>query len=69
MILILIIRLRLKHGSDWAAIGQALGRSGSSVKDKCRLMKDTCNSGKWLLEEEKRLTRAVYDLAGGRPGM
>ncbi|KAL4226547.1 Cyclin-D-binding Myb-like transcription factor 1 [Mactra antiquata] len=60
--------LRAKHGNDWATIGQALGRSASSVKDKCRLMKETCNSGKWLPEEEKRLTQAVYDLAGGRPG-
>lgn len=31
-------------------------------------MKETCNSGKWLPEEEKRLTQAVYDLTGGRPG-
>lgn len=60
--------LRAKHGNDWATIGQALGRSASSVKDKCRLMKETCNSGKWLPEEEKRLTQAVYDLSGGRPG-
>ncbi|XP_045164326.1 cyclin-D-binding Myb-like transcription factor 1 [Mercenaria mercenaria] len=60
--------LRAKHGNDWATIGQALGRSASSVKDKCRLMKETCNSGKWLPEEEKRLTQAVYDLTGGRPG-
>lgn len=34
------------YGNDWATIGQALGRSASSVKDKCRLMKETCNSGK-----------------------
>lgn len=60
--------LRAKHGNDWATIGQALGRSASSVKDKCRLMKETCNSGKWLPEEEKRLTEAVYELTGGRPG-
>ncbi|KAH3893054.1 cyclin-D-binding Myb-like transcription factor 1 isoform X2 [Dreissena polymorpha] len=60
--------LRTQHGSDWASIGQALGRSASSVKDKCRLMKDMCNSGKWLPEEERRLTQAVYDLVGGRPG-
>jgi hypothetical protein len=36
--------LRTKHGSDWATIGAFLGRSASSVKDRCRLMKD-CNSG------------------------
>ncbi|GAB1606708.1 cyclin-D-binding Myb-like transcription factor 1 isoform X1 [Argonauta hians] len=60
--------LRLKHGSDWAAIGAVLGRSASSVKDKCRLMKDTCNSGKWLPEEEQRLTDAVCELSGAQPG-
>ncbi|XP_036358043.1 cyclin-D-binding Myb-like transcription factor 1 isoform X4 [Octopus sinensis] len=60
--------LRLKHGTDWAAIGAVLGRSASSVKDKCRLMKDTCNSGKWLPEEEQRLTDAVCELSGAQPG-
>ncbi|WAR25655.1 DMTF1-like protein [Mya arenaria] len=60
--------LRMKHANDWASIGQALGRSASSVKDKCRLMRDMCNSGKWLPEEEKRLTQSVYELAGGQPG-
>ena len=38
-------RLRKKHGNDWATIGAVLGRSASSVKDRCRLMKDTCNTG------------------------
>ncbi|XP_034720004.1 cyclin-D-binding Myb-like transcription factor 1 [Etheostoma cragini] len=37
--------LREKHGNDWSTIGAALGRSASSVKDRCRLMKDTCNTG------------------------
>ena len=35
----------MKHGTDWASIGAVLGRSASSVKDRYRLMKDTCNSG------------------------
>lgn len=39
------LRLRKKHGNDWATIGASLGRSASSVKDRCRLMKDTCNTG------------------------
>lgn len=60
--------LRSKHGTDWAAIGAVLGRSASSVKDKCRLMKDTCNSGKWLPQEERRLTEAVCELSGAQPG-
>lgn len=59
--------LRAKHGNDWAAIGVALGRSASSVKDKCRLMKDNCNSGKWFPEEEARLAAAVHKLTGVKP--
>ncbi|XP_038583844.1 cyclin-D-binding Myb-like transcription factor 1 isoform X2 [Micropterus salmoides] len=60
--------LREKHGNDWATIGSALGRSASSVKDRCRLMKDTCNTGKWTEEEERRLTEVVYEMAGVSPG-
>ncbi|XP_078677702.1 cyclin-D-binding Myb-like transcription factor 1 isoform X3 [Branchiostoma floridae x Branchiostoma belcheri] len=54
--------LRQKHGSNWAAIGVALGRSASSVKDRCRLMRDSCNSGKWSNEEETRLQDAVHEV-------
>ncbi|KAF7656105.1 hypothetical protein LDENG_00046280 [Lucifuga dentata] len=61
--------LREKHGNDWATIGAALGRSASSVKDRCRLMKDTCNTGKWSEEEERRLAEVVYDMAGVSPGI
>ncbi|VDI14881.1 Hypothetical predicted protein [Mytilus galloprovincialis] len=60
--------LRGRFGNDWSSIGAALGRSASSVKDKFRLMRETCNSGKWLREEERRLASAVYDLAGVKPG-
>ncbi|XP_011611498.2 cyclin-D-binding Myb-like transcription factor 1 [Takifugu rubripes] len=60
--------LKEKHGNDWATIGAALGRSASSVKDRCRLMKDTCNTGKWSEEEEKRLAEVVYEMAGASPG-
>ncbi|KAM9402748.1 cyclin-D-binding Myb-like transcription factor 1 isoform 3-T4 [Salvelinus alpinus] len=63
-----VFRLRQKHGNDWATIGAALGRSASSVKDRCRLMKDTCNTGKWSEEEERRLSDSVYALAGVCPG-
>ncbi|XP_029283897.1 LOW QUALITY PROTEIN: cyclin-D-binding Myb-like transcription factor 1 [Cottoperca gobio] len=61
--------LREKHGNDWATIGSALGRSASSVKDRCRLMKDTCNTGKWSEEEERHLAEVVYEMAGVTPGL
>ncbi|XP_074481634.1 cyclin-D-binding Myb-like transcription factor 1 isoform X1 [Sebastes fasciatus] len=61
--------LRGKHANDWATIGAALGRSASSVKDRCRLMKDTCNTGKWSEEEERRLAEVVYEMAGVSPGL
>ncbi|XP_077355651.1 cyclin-D-binding Myb-like transcription factor 1 isoform X2 [Festucalex cinctus] len=60
--------LRDRHGNDWATIGAALGRSASSVKDRCRLMKDTCNTGKWSEEEERRLAEVVYEMAAAAPG-
>ncbi|XP_041935807.1 cyclin-D-binding Myb-like transcription factor 1 isoform X2 [Alosa alosa] len=60
--------LREKHGNDWATIGVALGRSASSVKDRCRLMKDTCNTGKWTEEEERRLAEVVHELTGTEVG-
>ncbi|MGH0147788.1 UNVERIFIED_CONTAM: hypothetical protein FKN15_011453 [Acipenser sinensis] len=60
--------LREKHGNDWATIGAALGRSASSVKDRCRLMKDTCNTGKWTEEEERRLAEVVHEITGTEPG-
>lgn len=60
--------LRIKHGNDWQTIGFALGRSASSIKDRCRLMKDNCNTGKWLPSEERRLADAVYQLSRKKPG-
>ncbi|XP_002738685.1 cyclin-D-binding Myb-like transcription factor 1 [Saccoglossus kowalevskii] len=56
--------LHLKHGNDWAAIGTALGRSASSVKDRCRLvLKESNHSGKWSPEEEHRLADSVHSLS------
>ncbi|KAG8577044.1 hypothetical protein GDO81_010049 [Engystomops pustulosus] len=60
--------LRVKHGNDWATIGAALGRSASSVKDRCRLMKETCKTGKWTDEEERRLADVVHELTGTETG-
>ncbi|XP_069483928.1 cyclin-D-binding Myb-like transcription factor 1 isoform X1 [Ambystoma mexicanum] len=60
--------LRIKHGNDWATIGAALGRSACSVKDRCRLMKETCNRGKWTEDEERRLAEVVHNLTATDPG-
>ncbi|KAJ6666404.1 hypothetical protein lerEdw1_000677 [Lerista edwardsae] len=60
--------LRIKHGNDWATIGAALGRSASSVKDRCRLIKAPRPPGKWTEEEEKRLAEVVHDLTSTEPG-
>ncbi|XP_022236516.1 cyclin-D-binding Myb-like transcription factor 1 isoform X2 [Limulus polyphemus] len=38
-------QLRKVHGNDWQTIGVLMGRSASSIKDRCRLMKDNCNQG------------------------
>lgn len=38
------------------------------MKDRCRLMKDTCNTGKWTEEEEKRLAEVVHELTSTVPG-
>lgn len=61
-------KLRSVYGNDWQAIGTAMGRSASSIKDRCRLMKDNCNQGKWLPAEERRLAEAVYELTNALPG-
>ncbi|KAG0415249.1 hypothetical protein HPB47_007582 [Ixodes persulcatus] len=60
--------LRAAHGNDWRLIGNALGRSAASIKDRCRLMKENCRQGVWLPAEERRLAEAVYDLSGSLPG-
>uniref|UniRef100_A0A2R5L9U4 Putative cyclin-d-binding myb-like transcription factor 1 n=1 Tax=Ornithodoros turicata TaxID=34597 RepID=A0A2R5L9U4_9ACAR len=60
--------LRAAHGNDWRVIGNALGRSAASIKDRCRLMKENCRQGQWLPAEERRLAEAVYDLSGALPG-
>lgn len=61
-------QLRQLHGNDWAKIGAELGRSAGSVRDRCRLMKDSCRYGTWKPDEEYRLANAVYELTGAQPG-
>lgn len=60
--------LRATYGNDWRVIGNALGRSAASIKDRCRLMKENCRQGVWVTAEERRLAEAVYDLSGALPG-
>lgn len=60
--------LKEKHGNDWATIGAAMGRSASSVKDRFRLMREHCHSGKWTVEEEQRLSNAVHELSSATSG-
>lgn len=60
--------LKEKHGNDWATIGAAMGRSASSVKDRFRLMREHCHSGKWTPEEEQRLSTAVHELSNTSSG-
>lgn len=60
--------LKEKHGNDWATIGAAMGRSASSVKDRFRLMREHCHSGKWTVEEEQRLSNAVHELSSAASG-
>lgn len=57
-----------QFGPDWKLIGEKLGRSAQSVKDRCRQFKDSqgcINNGKWSADEEKRLIMAVHEV--GRP--
>ncbi|XP_043240215.1 cyclin-D-binding Myb-like transcription factor 1 [Amphibalanus amphitrite] len=60
--------LRAIHGNRWGTIGALMGRSAASVKDRVRVLRDNCNQGKWLKEEEERLEQAVYDLTETLPG-
>ena len=66
------LKILLKEfGPDWKLIGEKLGRSAQSVKDRCRQFKDApptgaaVNHSKWSAEEEKRLIMAVHEV--GRP--
>lgn len=61
--------LYAKYGKDWTLIGQQMGRSSDSVKDRCRLFLETERViGKWTEEEEERLAAAVYAQTGEKPG-
>lgn len=61
--------LYAKYGKVWTVIGQEMGRSSDSVKDRCRLfLENERVIGKWTEEEEERLAAAVYAQTGEKPG-
>lgn len=58
-----------KYGHDWTQIGNEMGRSSDSVKDRCRLvMNGTYKPGKWSEDEEIKLAQAVYTNTGVEEG-
>nr|UEK51562.1 DMTF1-like protein [Parasacculina yatsui] len=60
--------LRAIHGNSWQLIGRLMGRSAASVKDRVRVLRDNCNEGRWFVEEEQRLERAMLELMSVTPG-
>ena len=60
--------LREKYGKDWQKIGSVMGRSAASIKDRCRHLKEDCNSGPWTCSEEDHLSEAVYTFSQALPG-
>jgi len=57
-----------EYGANWAAIGNAMGRSAQSVKDRCRLFKEDVQAGKWKEEEEEKLITAVHEVCATSMG-
>ncbi len=60
--------LRKEYGNDWQKIGLAMGRSAASIKDRCRHLKEDCNAGPWIPEEEDLLFEAVFGFTQSLPG-
>ncbi|XP_057374404.1 cyclin-D-binding Myb-like transcription factor 1 isoform X1 [Daphnia carinata] len=60
--------LRKEYGNDWQKIGLAMGRSAASIKDRCRHLKEDCNAGPWIAEEEDLLFEAVFAFTQCLPG-
>ena len=47
--------LHAKYGHDWATIGNYLGRSAASVKDRCRLLRKNKKIGKFLVDMDRHV--------------
>ena len=39
--------LHAKYGNDWSTIGNCMGRSAASVKDRCRLLRKNKKTGEY----------------------
>uniref|UniRef100_A0A7M5WYU1 Cyclin-D-binding Myb-like transcription factor 1 n=2 Tax=Clytia hemisphaerica TaxID=252671 RepID=A0A7M5WYU1_9CNID len=63
-----LMELHEELGSNWTDIGQAMGRSAASVKDKIRLLKNKKNTGHWSDDELKLLSETVHTLTKTKVG-
>lgn len=51
--------LCVMYGNKWTVIGQQMNRSGSSVRDRARMIMRDFSKGSWTPEEERRLAQLV----------
>ena len=58
----LVFRLHTIHGNHWAIIGQSLGISARSARDKHRNITNRQRTGLWRPQEEARLTAAMKQM-------
>lgn len=56
-----LLELCDEYDCNWTAIGEALGRSAASVKDKVRLLRNRKKTGKWDENEIRLLSQAVHE--------
>eukprot|EP00111_Clytia_hemisphaerica_P001875 TCONS_00005265-protein len=63
-----LMELHEELGTNWTDIGQAMGRSAASVKDKIRLLKNKKNTGHWSDDELKLLSETVHTLTKTKVG-
>ncbi|CAM9263547.1 unnamed protein product, partial [Ectocarpus fasciculatus] len=57
------------HGKKWADIGEMIGRSADSCRDKSRELISTPQEGPWTEQEEKLLNKLIMDRMGCSEGM
>lgn len=57
-----LLKLHTIHGNHWAIIGQSLGISARSARDKHRNITNRQRTGLWRPQEEARLTAAMKQM-------